>query len=83
MVECQLGQQFVGVIGRDANTNPSGDQARCVMIWAVIWGFKSNRANGVNFARVDGSVQFVNQNLDMRTYQYLGCRHDGMGVSFP
>jgi len=23
------------------------------------------------------------QNIDMRTYQLLGCRHDGMGVSIP
>jgi hypothetical protein len=32
---------------------------------------------------VDGSVHFISQNSDMRTYQHLGCRHDGMGVSFP
>jgi len=31
----------------------------------------------------DGSVRFVSQNIDMRTYQHLGCRHDGMGVSVP
>jgi len=83
VVEGQLGQQFVGVVGRDTTTNPSGDKARCIMNWSVAWGFKSNHAIGVNFARVDGSVQFVNQSLDMRTYQYLGCRHDGMSATFP
>jgi prepilin-type processing-associated H-X9-DG protein len=69
--------------GCDANTNPSGDKARCIMNWAVTWGFKSNHSNGVNFAMVDGSVHFVSQNIDMRTYQHLGCRHDGMAVNIP
>jgi len=53
------------------------------MNWAVTWGFKSQHASGVNFALVDGSVRFVNENIDTRTYQLLGCRHDGMGVSAP
>ena len=63
--------------GCDGNTNPSGDKARCIMNWAVTWGFKSNHMNGVNVAMVDGSVHFINQNIDHRTYQYLGCRDDG------
>ena len=67
--------------GCDANTNPSGDKARCIMNWAVTWGFKSNHPNGANFARVDGSIHFVTQNIEHRTYQYLGCRHDGQAVS--
>jgi prepilin-type N-terminal cleavage/methylation domain-containing protein/prepilin-type processing-associated H-X9-DG protein len=69
--------------GCDAATNPSGDRARCIMNWAVTWGFKSNHPGGVNFALVDGSVHFVSQNIDMRTYQHLGCRHDGMGTGLP
>jgi prepilin-type N-terminal cleavage/methylation domain-containing protein/prepilin-type processing-associated H-X9-DG protein len=67
----------------DANTNPSGDRARCIMNWAVTWGFKSNHPSGTNFAMVDGSVRFINQNIDHRTYQHLGCRDDGMAVSLP
>jgi prepilin-type processing-associated H-X9-DG protein len=62
----------------DGSTNPSGDKSRCIMNWAVTWGFKSNHPSGVNFALVDGSVHFVNQNIDMRTYQHLGCRDDGV-----
>jgi prepilin-type processing-associated H-X9-DG protein len=69
--------------GCDATTNPSGDRARCIMNWAVTWGFKSNHPGGVNLALVDGSVHFISQNIDMRTYQYLGCRHDGQAVSLP
>jgi prepilin-type N-terminal cleavage/methylation domain-containing protein/prepilin-type processing-associated H-X9-DG protein len=69
--------------GCDANTNPSGDPARCIMNWAVTWGFKSLHPNGANFAFVDGSARFITQNIDMRTYQYLGCRDDGNAVSVP
>jgi prepilin-type N-terminal cleavage/methylation domain-containing protein len=69
--------------GCDPSTNPSGDKARCIMNWAVTWGFKSNHPNGANFANVDGSIHFINQNIDHRTYQYLGCRDDGLGASLP
>jgi prepilin-type processing-associated H-X9-DG protein len=69
--------------GCDAGTNPSGDKARCIMNWAVTWGFKSNHPGGSNFALVDGSVRSINENIDHRTYQYLGCRDDGMAVSAP
>jgi prepilin-type N-terminal cleavage/methylation domain-containing protein/prepilin-type processing-associated H-X9-DG protein len=67
----------------DSTTNPSGDKSRCIMNWAVTWGFKSNHPGGVNVAFVDGSVHFLNQNIDHRMYQYLGCRDDGMAVSLP
>jgi prepilin-type N-terminal cleavage/methylation domain-containing protein len=67
--------------GCDATTNPSGDKARCIMNWAVTWGFKSNHPNGAMFALVDGSVHFISQNIDHRTYQHLGCRDDGMAAS--
>jgi prepilin-type N-terminal cleavage/methylation domain-containing protein/prepilin-type processing-associated H-X9-DG protein len=81
----RIGNIFPGFVscGCDSSTNPSGDKARCIMNWAVTWGFKSNHSNGVNFAMVDGSVHFISQNIDMRTYQHLGCRHDGMSVSIP
>lgn len=74
---------FLNNCGCDPNTNPSGDKSRCIMNWAVTWGFKSQHPNGVNVANVDGSVRFIPQNIDMRTYQYLGCRDDGMGVNPP
>lgn len=69
---------FIGNCGCDPSINPSGDKSRCIMNWAVTWGFKSHHPSGVNFALVDGSVHFLNQNIDMRTYQHLGCRDDGM-----
>jgi len=69
--------------GCDPGVNPSGDKARCIMNWAVTWGFKSNHPSGTNFAFVDGSSRFISENIDMRTYQFLGCRDDGMGVNPP
>jgi len=72
---------FINNCGCDANINPSGDKARCIMNWAVTWGFKSNHPNGAMFALVDGSVHFVSQNIDHRAYQHLGCRDDGMSAS--
>jgi prepilin-type N-terminal cleavage/methylation domain-containing protein/prepilin-type processing-associated H-X9-DG protein len=51
--------------------------------WHVTWGAKSNHTGGVNFAFVDGSVRFIQQNINHRVYQYLGCRHDGQPVELP
>ena len=67
----------------NASTNPSGDLARCIMNWAVTWGFKSNHTGGATFAITDGSVRFISDSIDHRTYQYLGCRHDGQPVTMP
>jgi prepilin-type N-terminal cleavage/methylation domain-containing protein/prepilin-type processing-associated H-X9-DG protein len=47
------------------------------------WGFKSRHPGGVNFAFVDGSVRFISQTIDHRTYQLLGCRNDGQPVDVP
>jgi prepilin-type N-terminal cleavage/methylation domain-containing protein/prepilin-type processing-associated H-X9-DG protein len=43
----------------------------------IAWGFKSKHTGGTNFAMVDGSVKFFRQDINHRTYQLLGCRHDG------
>jgi prepilin-type processing-associated H-X9-DG protein len=44
---------------------------------AVSWGFKSRHAGGTQFVFGDGSVHFIQQSIDMRAYQLLGCRNDG------
>jgi prepilin-type N-terminal cleavage/methylation domain-containing protein/prepilin-type processing-associated H-X9-DG protein len=59
------------------------DRARCLWNWHVTWGFKSNHTGGANFAFVDGSVRFLSESIDHKTYQYLGCRHDGQPVTIP
>lgn len=67
----------------NATTNPSGDRNRCLWNWSVTWGFKSNHSGGANFALADGSVRLISESIDHRTYQYLGCRHDGQPVPLP
>jgi prepilin-type N-terminal cleavage/methylation domain-containing protein/prepilin-type processing-associated H-X9-DG protein len=62
---------------------PGIDPTNCVWNWHVTWGFKSNHSGGANFCFGDGSVRFLQQNIDMGTYQYLGCRNDGQAVSLP
>lgn len=48
--------------------------------WNISWGFRSNHAGGAHFLFVDGSVHFLNQNIDVNTYQRLGGRADGLNV---
>ena len=40
-------------------------------------GFKSAHPGGANFSMGDASVQFLSENIDMQTYQYLGDKADG------
>jgi prepilin-type processing-associated H-X9-DG protein/prepilin-type N-terminal cleavage/methylation domain-containing protein len=63
--------------------SPPGDPARSTDNWAVNFGFKSRHSGGANFVFCDGSVHFVQDSIDMRTYQLLGCRNDGMPVQLP
>jgi prepilin-type processing-associated H-X9-DG protein len=51
--------------------------------WNISWGFGSRHTGGANFAFADGSIQFLNQAIDHRTYQLLGCRNDGQPVALP
>ncbi len=49
--------------------------------WATGLGFKSRHVNGANFTFGDGTVKFVDQNLNMAVFQLLGHRNDGRPVS--
>jgi prepilin-type N-terminal cleavage/methylation domain-containing protein/prepilin-type processing-associated H-X9-DG protein len=46
--------------------------------WNISWGFKSRHTNGTNFVFADGSVHFISQTINHRTYQLIGCRNDTM-----
>ena len=41
-------------------------------------GFSSHHPGGCHFAMVDGSIQFVNQNINLTVYRELGRRDDGL-----
>lgn len=47
----------------------------------VAMGFKSPHVGGAHFVLCDGSVRFINENVDYATYQALGDRRDGKVVS--
>jgi len=52
------------------------------------WGnldvtFGSYHTGGANFVLGDGSVHFISQTINLRTYQWLGDRADGQVVEFP
>ena len=46
----------------------------------IAWGFRSRHTGGANFAFADGSVRFLSQSIDHKTFQLLGCRNDGQAV---
>ena len=76
--------QSTAYTGCDAASCGSGvNPANCIWNWHVTWGFKSNHSGGANFCFADGSVHFIQQSVDMKTYQYLGCRDDGQPVQLP
>jgi prepilin-type N-terminal cleavage/methylation domain-containing protein/prepilin-type processing-associated H-X9-DG protein len=43
----------------------------------VAWGFRSRHRGGSNFTFVDGSVHFLSESIDQKTFQLLGCKNDG------
>jgi prepilin-type N-terminal cleavage/methylation domain-containing protein/prepilin-type processing-associated H-X9-DG protein len=46
-------------------------------VWQTSQGFKSKHPGGAQFVFCDGSVHFLNQSIQYRTYQQLGDRRDG------
>jgi prepilin-type N-terminal cleavage/methylation domain-containing protein/prepilin-type processing-associated H-X9-DG protein len=48
--------------------------------WNISWGFKSKHTGGAQFAFADGSVHFLSENIDMRTYNRLGAVQDGQVI---
>jgi len=64
--------------GQPAN---QGDVNHAHDNYGVSWGFRSLHPGGANFVFVDGSVHFLSESIDHKTYQHLGCRNDGHPVS--
>lgn len=63
-------------ICRDADGQPSAGAC-----WWNMRGFRSNHPGGVNFAMVDGSVQFISDSIEHATYRALSSRGKGELVS--
>ncbi len=71
---------------RDGQTEPNGDlcdinalfdanrSVRCWRNQVYIYSFKSFHPGGANFALADGSVRFIKQTINPRTYNALGSR---------
>jgi prepilin-type N-terminal cleavage/methylation domain-containing protein/prepilin-type processing-associated H-X9-DG protein len=49
--------------------------------WNYSWGFRSMHSGGAQFLFADGSVHFINQQINHQQYQYLGGRNDGQTVN--
>jgi prepilin-type processing-associated H-X9-DG protein len=62
----------------DGPINPCNGPAGDAVMgnWSYSIGFKSFHTGGVNFVFCDGSVKFISENINMDTYQLLGCRYD-------
>jgi prepilin-type processing-associated H-X9-DG protein/prepilin-type N-terminal cleavage/methylation domain-containing protein len=65
------------------NVNNSGSCATRWDNWDISWGFRSRHSGGANFSFGDGHVQFIQQAIDHRNYQLLGCRNDGQPAQLP
>ena len=57
------------------------DAPHCYRNQTYNWGYKSYHPGGVNFAMGDGSVRFLKQSIDPRTYNALGTRASGEVIS--
>jgi prepilin-type N-terminal cleavage/methylation domain-containing protein/prepilin-type processing-associated H-X9-DG protein len=45
------------------------------------WAFGSSHSGGINAAFADGSVHFINFDIDPETFNQLGHRHDGEAIA--
>lgn len=48
--------------------------------WQAGCNFRSYHAGGAHFLFVDGSVHFIANQVDMKTFSYLGARNDGQPI---
>ena len=51
--------------------------------WEITSGFKSNHPGGGHFVFADGSVHYLNEDIDFELYNFLGSRAGGEPVSLP
>ncbi len=59
------------------------DPCRRTCNWNKEVGFKSTHPNGAYFLFGDGSVHFIEQDIDHDLYQLLGAKNDGQTTEWP
>jgi prepilin-type N-terminal cleavage/methylation domain-containing protein/prepilin-type processing-associated H-X9-DG protein len=70
--------------GTTCNIGQLGNTLQALHCWrnqTVNYGFKSWHPGGANFAMGDGSVKFIKQSINPRTYNALGTRAVGEVIS--
>jgi prepilin-type N-terminal cleavage/methylation domain-containing protein/prepilin-type processing-associated H-X9-DG protein len=72
-----------GERGVPANNGLSCTTCQSLYAWNMAHAFKSCHPGGAHFAFCDGSVHFIAETIDYTTYQCLGDRRDGRGITFP
>ncbi|WP_425615071.1 DUF1559 domain-containing protein [Anatilimnocola sp. NA78] len=70
-------------INADSCNNASTDNCKRPCNWNMELGFKSLHPGGANFLFGDGSVRFLQQNIDHDNYQALGGKSDGKSAIVP
>jgi prepilin-type N-terminal cleavage/methylation domain-containing protein/prepilin-type processing-associated H-X9-DG protein len=81
-----VGEDVVGQNAHSAAYFSNGDYASCAAPpnffnrpprprdWWMVMSFRSLHPGGVNFCLADGSVQFIDETIDLRTYQALATK---------
>jgi prepilin-type N-terminal cleavage/methylation domain-containing protein/prepilin-type processing-associated H-X9-DG protein len=70
-----------GHYGPIRTNNPSLINCNSWNNWTTSTGFKSRHPGGAQFVLADGSVRFIDENIDFRNYNRLGDRRDGETVT--
>jgi prepilin-type N-terminal cleavage/methylation domain-containing protein/prepilin-type processing-associated H-X9-DG protein len=55
----------------------------CYQDWQNNYGFTSDHTTGGNFAFADGSVRYIANEVDLRTYRAMGAMQDGQTITIP
>jgi prepilin-type N-terminal cleavage/methylation domain-containing protein/prepilin-type processing-associated H-X9-DG protein len=91
-----VGETIVAQDNHSAALFADGDWATCAItlnffvperekddFWWDARGFRSLHPGGAQFAMADGSVQFVQESIDHKTYRGLSTRNGGEAASLP
>ena len=70
-----------GERGVPINNGESLNSCQSLYAWNMSHAFKSPHSGGATFVFCDGSVHFLNENINYLTYQRLGDRRDGEVLS--